>query len=75
MAENGLLLFTVDFSAAGTLEHEIEIINPSGIAVSYDTSDLGHMWQDYIYEPEEPGNYKIYVKYGGFEVPGKTNFY
>ena len=61
----------MDFSAAGTLESTIEVINPSGIAIAYDSRELGFMWRDYFYEPEEPGNYQIYVKYGGFEVPGK----
>ena len=69
-----MFLFSVDFSAAGTLEQEIKIINPSGQEVVFDTRELGYMWRDYIYEPEEPGNYKIYVSYGGFQVPGRNCF-
>ena len=69
-----IILFSVDFSAAGTLEQDIKIINPSGVAVVYDSRELGYMWRDYIYEPEEPGNYQIYISYGGFEVPGRKTF-
>ncbi|KAL4220761.1 hypothetical protein ACF0H5_021155 [Mactra antiquata] len=62
--------FCVDFSNAGTLDQEIRIVGPSGIDVVYDSRELGYLWKDYIYEPEEPGNYRIYIKYGGFELPG-----
>ncbi|XP_052782580.1 filamin-A-like isoform X3 [Mya arenaria] len=62
--------FSVDFSSAGTLEQKVQIIGPSSIDVVYDSRDLGHMWKDYIFEPEEPGQYQIYVRYGGFDLPG-----
>ncbi|KAL3847646.1 hypothetical protein ACJMK2_018548, partial [Sinanodonta woodiana] len=44
--------FSVDFSQAGTLEHNIRIISPSGSEVSYDTRSLGHMWIDIVQEIE-----------------------
>jgi len=64
-------LFPVDFSSAGTLEQGVRIVGPSGVDVVYDSRDLGHLWKDYIYEPEEPGQYQIYVTYGGFTLPGE----
>ena len=67
-----ILLFAVDFSNAGTLDQEIQIIGPSGVDVVYDTRELGHMWKEIIFEPEEPGKYLIYVRYGGFDLPGKS---
>ncbi|XP_052216529.1 filamin-B-like isoform X2 [Dreissena polymorpha] len=62
--------FSVDFSGAGMLEQEVQIVGPSGVDVVYDTRELGHLWRDYIYEAEEPGRYQIYVRYAGFELPG-----
>ncbi|XP_060571832.1 filamin-A-like isoform X3 [Ruditapes philippinarum] len=62
--------FSVDFSNAGTLDQEIQIVGPSGIDVVYDSRELGYLWKDYLYEPEEPGKYQIYIKYGGFQIPG-----
>lgn len=62
---------SVDFSSAGTLDQEIQIVGPSGIDVVYDSRELGYLWKDYIYEPEEPGKYQIYIRYGGFQIPGQ----
>ncbi|KAK3589648.1 hypothetical protein CHS0354_015146 [Potamilus streckersoni] len=62
--------FSVDFSQAGSLEHNIRIISPSGGEVTYDTRSLGHMWIDVLYEPEEPGTFQIYITYAGFQLPG-----
>ena len=66
-----IMLFPVDFSGAGMLEQEVQIVGPSGVDVVYDTRELGHLWRDYIYEAEEPGRYQIYVRYAGFELPDK----
>lgn len=67
-------MISVDFSNAGTLDQEIQIVGPSGIDVVYDTRELGYMWKQIIYEPEEPGKYLIYIRYGGFEIPGECSF-
>ena len=63
----------MDFSAAGTLTQEIQVVGPSGHDVVVDTRDLGLMSKEYMYEPEEAGKYRIYVRYGGFELPGESN--
>ena len=65
----------MDFSNAGTLESDVQVFNPSGHSIAYDSRELGYMWREYFYEAEEPGNYQIYVKYGGFEVPGRKLFF
>lgn len=62
--------FSVDFSNAGTLDQEVQVINPSGHDVVLNNRELGYLWKDYTYEPEEPGTYKIFIRYGGFQLPG-----
>lgn len=61
---------SVDYSHAGKAEHTVRVIGPSGHHVPSEVQETRD-GQHVRFEPHEPGRYKIYITYGGLDVPGR----
>lgn len=65
--------FSVNFSeAVSAIKPEVQLRSPSGSTEVLVAKTLGQLEMEYtyIFTPVETGNFKIYVTYGGFDVPG-----
>ncbi|XP_076247871.1 filamin A protein cher isoform X2 [Calliopsis andreniformis] len=61
--------FVVDTSKAGYGNLEIQVLGPDQIPRKVNIQDLGDGKYKATYLPDDCGRYKIYVKYGGKDVP------
>ena len=65
----------MDLSHVGNLD-EVRITSPSGQPTAFDTdisNDYRGQSKTVKYFPQETGDYRIYVTYAGYELPGKFN--
>ncbi|CAE1275410.1 FLNA [Acanthosepion pharaonis] len=61
--------FVVNYSSAGQAEYAVKIVSPSGQIIPFDGQEKNNKIA-ITYIPTEPGKYKIYVTYGGIDIPG-----
>ena len=60
----------VDYSSAGQAEFAVKITSPSGQKIPLDVQENNNK-KEIFYIPTEAGKHKIYVTYGGIDIPGK----
>ena len=65
------LLSSVDFSEAGVLEHNIHIVGASGREVAWNINEVSYLKKRISYLAEEGGPHKIFITYGGYDLPGE----